>query len=232
MGSTRLPGKVMADLAGEPMLVRHVNRVRRARTLDGVVVATTDRREDDAIMALCHDRGWDVFRGSEGDLLDRYYRAARMVGAHVVVRVTSDCPLIDPSLIDQAVEEFLTSRPDVEYLSNSLPRQTFPRGLDTEVIRFDVLERAWQEDTNPQWREHVTPYVYKNPDKFRMIGLTCEADYSHLRWTVDTPDDLEFVRKIYGHFGHDRFTWREVLSLLEQHPDWIEINRHVRQKVV
>ena len=232
MGSTRLPGKVLLDLAGEPMLARVVNRVRRAQTLGEVLVATTMQSADEAIVRLCIERGWPCSRGSEEDVLDRYYHAAVAHQADVVVRITSDCPLIEPEVADRVVQEFLERQPEVDYACNVLPRRTFPRGLDTEVMRFDVLERAWREDLNPAWREHVTPYIQRNPGLFHIHGVTSGADYSHMRWTVDTPEDLAFVRCIYDHFGHDRFSWREVLAVLEQHPEWLEINRHVQQKVI
>jgi spore coat polysaccharide biosynthesis protein SpsF len=232
MGSTRLPGKVLLDLAGQPMLARVVNRSRRATILQDVVVATTTKPADEAIAELCAVHGWPCFRGSEEDVLDRYYRAAVAHQADVVVRITSDCPLIEPEVVDWVVREFLERQPEVDYACNELPRRTFPRGLDTEVMRFDVLERAWREDLNPAWREHVTPYIRRNPGLFRIHGVMNEVDYSHMRWTVDTPEDLAFVRCIYDHFGHDRFSWREVLAVLEQHPEWLEINRHVPQKVI
>ncbi len=232
MGSTRLPGKVSLDLAGEPMLARCVNRTSRAQTPDEVVVATTVQSADDAIVDLCTERGWPCFRGSEDDVLDRYYRAAIAHHADVVVRITSDCPLIEPGVVDRVVQEFLDLQPGIDYACNVLPRRTFPRGLDIEVMRFDVLERAWREDPNPAWREHVTTYIQGNPNLFHIHGITNEVDYSHMRWTVDTPEDLAFVRCIYDHFGHDRFSWREVLVVLEGHPEWLGINRHVKQKVI
>jgi spore coat polysaccharide biosynthesis protein SpsF len=230
MGSTRLPGKVLQDLAGEPMLARVVNRTCRAKTLQEVVIATTTNVVDDVIVKLCEARGWSWFRGSEEDVLDRYYRAAKKYQADFIVRITSDCPLIDPEVIDQVVQEFLERQPEVDYASNTWPRRTFPRGLDTEVMRMDVLERAWREDRNPAWREHVTPYIYRNPDRFRIHNVVSPVDYSAMRWTVDTQEDLAFVRKVYDYFGHDRFSWREVLKVLEEHPEWVEINRGVRQK--
>ena len=232
MGSTRLPGKVLLDLAGEPVLVRCVNRTGRAQILDEVVVATTVQPADDAIVRLCAERGWPCFRGSEEDVLDRYYRAAVAHQADIVVRITSDCPLIEPQVVDRVVREFLEQQPAVDYACNVLPRRTFPRGLDTEVMSFDVLEQARHEDLNPAGREHVTPYIQYNPDLFRICGIMNEVDFSHMRWTVDTPEDLAFVRHIYEHFGHDRFSWHEVLTLLEQHPEWLGINRHVVQKKV
>lgn len=231
MGSTRLPGKVMQDLAGEPMLVRVVNRTRRAQMIDEVIVATTDLAQDDVLEQLCTDRHWLCFRGSENDVLDRYYQVARAFGADVVVRITSDCPLIDPEVVDQVVRAYQAS-PQVDYTSNTLPPRTFPRGLDTEVFGFDLLERLWKQDTNPATREHVTQYVYKNLDQFQTRGVTHSEDLSHWRWTVDTLEDLAFVRKIYAHFENDTFSWREVLALLAQHPQWHAINAHVQQKVV
>ena len=233
VGSTRLPGKVLLDLAGEPMLARVVNRTRRAQTLDEVVVATTVQPADEAIVRLCAERDWPCFRGSEEDVLDRYYQAAVAHQADVVVRITSDCPLIEPEIVDRVVREFLERQPEVDYACNALPRRTFPRGLDTEVMRFDVLEHAWREDNNPAWREHVTPYIQRNPDLFCIHDVINEVDYSsYMRWTVDTSEDLAFVRRIYDHFGHDRFSWQEILAVLERHPEWLEINRHVQQKVV
>lgn len=232
MGSTRLPGKVLLDLAGEPMLVRDMNRLSQAQTLDKVVVATTIDPADDAIVSLCDEYSWHCYRGSEEDVLDRYYRAAVDYEADVVVRITSDCPLIEPEVVDRVVREFLEQQPVVDYACNTLPRRTFPRGLDTEVLRFDVLEQTWRQDHNSSWREHVTPYILRNPELFRIHGIMNEVDYSHMRWTVDTAEDLAFVRRIYRHFGHDRFSWQEVLAVLKEHPEWLEINRDVKQKVV
>jgi spore coat polysaccharide biosynthesis protein SpsF len=230
MGSTRLPGKVLMNLAGEPVLVRVIERARRATLLDDVVVATTTQPADDAIVQLCAERNYPCFRGSEDDVLDRYYQAARQYEADVVVRITSDCPLIEPQVIDQGLQEFFEHQAD--YASNGMSTRTFPRGLDVEVMTFAALERAWQEDTNPAWREHVTPYIYRHPELFRLHALANPVDLSHMRWTVDTPEDLAFVRHIYDHFGNDAFSWQDVLALLEQHPEWLEINRHVEQKQV
>jgi spore coat polysaccharide biosynthesis protein SpsF len=232
VGSTRLPGKVLLDLVGEPMLARVVRRTRRAQSLDEVVVATTVLAADNAIIELCAKRSWPCFRGSEEDVLDRYYHAAMARQADIVVRITSDCPLIEPEVIDCVVQEYLDLQPEVDYACNILPQRTFPRGLDVEVMHFDVLTRAWREDDNPAWREHVTSYILRNPDLFRIHGVTNEVDYSHMRWTVDTPEDLDFARCIYNYFNHDRFSRREVLTVLEQHPEWLEINQHVQQKVI
>ncbi len=232
MGSTRLPGKVLMALAGEPMLARVVNRTRRAGTLDEVIVATTFQPADDAIVGLCAERGCACFRGSEDDVLDRYYQTAAAHEADVIVRITADCPMVESEIIDRAVREFVELQPGVDYASNALPRRTFPRGLDTEVMRFDVLEQAWREDLNLASREHVTPYVQRNPDLFRIHGVMNDVDYSHMRWTVDTYEDLAFVRRIYNYFGHDGFSWQEVLAVLDEHPEWLLVNQHVTQKLV
>ena len=232
MGSTRLPGKVLLALAGKPALVRCVSRTHRTKMIDDVIVATTLKSEDDAISYLCKQQSYFCFRGSEEDVLDRYYQAARASRADVVVRITADCPLIEPEIVEQVVEDFLKRQPEVDYACNFLPQRTFPRGLETEVIRFDVLEQVWNEDHNPAWREHVTPFIYKNPHVFRIHGVRAAEDYSHMRWTLDTLEDLTFVRRIYDHFGHDRFSWQEVLTLLRGHPGWLEINRHVLQEVI
>lgn len=230
MGSTRLPGKVLMDLGGEPMLSRVVKRTMRAQKIDKVIVATTTKPQDEVIVDLCRSEGWLWFCGSEEDVLDRYYQTAKKYGSDIVVRITSDCPLIEPEIIDLVIDEFLKSQAD--YASNSFAPRTYPRGLDTEVISFAALKRAWQEDKNPAWREHVTPYIYRHPDKFKLCAVRNDRDYSYLRWTVDTAQDLELVRKIYEHFGNDRFSWQEVITLLQKYPEWLKINKDVMQKEV
>lgn len=231
-GSTRLPRKVLADLAGAPMLQRVLTRLGRCRLLDEVVVATTDQPGDDVLAELCQQRGWPFHRGSEQDVLDRYYQTASAHHAEVVVRITSDCPLIEPTVVDRVVDEFLQRQPRVSYASNVIPNRTYPRGLDTEVFSFAALERAWREDTQEAFREHVTPYLYNNPELFSVHCVEHEEDLSHLRWTVDTPEDMELVRRIYEALGGDGFSWDEVRALLDRHPQWSEINRHVEQKKV
>lgn len=230
MGSTRLPGKVLADLCGEPMLGRQLNRLSRAESLDLIVIATTIKREDDAIVDFCKRRAIAFYRGSENDVLDRYYQAALHFSANIIVRITADCPLIEPAVVDELVTRFINGQPHIDYASTSLPIRTFPRGLDAEVMRFDVLEKAWREDDNPAWREHVTPYIYLHPDLFWSDGLTNEIDHSAIRWTVDEIADLQLVRKVYEHFGHDNFSWIQVLSLYDLNPCLKQLNAHVQQK--
>ncbi len=231
MASTRLPRKVMAQIHGETMLTRVVRRTKRARTLGEVLVATSTSDQDDAIEDLCSWEGWPCFRGEEEDVLDRYYQAAKAHEGDPIVRITSDCPFIDPGLIDAAVAVFQGGSWD--YASNTLEPRTFPRGLDTEVFSWSALQRAWHEDENAAWREHVTPYLYRHPELFRLKGIVHEEDLSGMRWTVDTAEDLELARRIYATFeGDDHFTWQEVLAVLANRPEWMEINRRVQQKRV
>jgi spore coat polysaccharide biosynthesis protein SpsF len=163
-------------------------------------------------------------------VLDRFYQAARTLKAEAVVRITADCPLIDPQVVDQVVQTFLDVRPD--YASNCLER-TYPRGLDAEVMTLDALERAWKSATEPSHRAHVTPYLYENPALFKLASVKGEQDYSQHRWTVDTAEDLEFVRAVYAAFtGEETFGWQDVLRLLDARPELSAINRHVVQKAL
>jgi spore coat polysaccharide biosynthesis protein SpsF len=233
IGSTRLPGKVLADIRGYPMLWHVVARTRAAETLDEVLVATTTEAADDAIVAFCRERGVDCFRGSEEDVLDRYYQAAREHAAGAVVRITSDCPLIDPEIVDKTVRAFLAERPDYapDYASNSLVR-TYPRGLDAEVMTFRTLEVTWREARQPYQRTHVTPYIYEHPERFRILPVTGDRDYSAYRWTVDTPEDLELVRAVYDRLDGDGFLLSDVVRLMEREPELAEINSAIAQKAL
>jgi spore coat polysaccharide biosynthesis protein SpsF len=231
MGSTRLPGKVLQDLEGKTMLTRVVERARQAKGINEILVATTDRPTDDAIVEECRRHSVKVSRGDQDDVLDRYFRAAQLAKAEAVVRITSDCPLIDPEITGKTVAAFLEAQPD--YASNAFALQrTYPRGLDTEVMSFNALSRAWQEARKPYERAHVTPYIYEHPDKFKILPVTGDTDLSNHRWTVDTAEDLEFVRAIYNRFGDAPFQWWHVLGLLEREPALMEINRSVEQKAL
>jgi spore coat polysaccharide biosynthesis protein SpsF len=227
-GSTRLPGKVLLPLLGEPALVHVVRRVRSAGTLDAVVVATTTAPGDDSIAGLGAASGWTVVRGSEEDLLARYLLAARTEAADRIVRVTSDCPLIDPELIDAVVTAL--DRSGGDYASNTLPPRTYPRGLDVEAFTTAALERADDEDLDPRSREHATPYLYRHPELFQLVPVPGSEDHSGHRWTLDTPADYELIRRIYDALGSATFSWREVLALVEANPAWSDLNRHVEQK--
>lgn len=228
MGSTRLPGKVLKDICGQPMLARVINCVRRATLPNKIIVATSTEPADNAVAELCAAHSIDVFRGSELDVLDRYYQAARAFAADGVIRITSDCPLIDPEVMDRAIGVFVDSQPD--YASTALVR-TYPRGLDTEVMSMSALERAWRSATEPYQRMHVTPYLYQNPAEFKCINVANDEDYSFYRWTVDTAEDLEMVRAIYDRLGpSDGFGWRDVLALMQREPALAGMNRGVLQK--
>ena len=229
LGSTRLPGKVLQDLAGEPMLARVVERLGRARTLDDIWIATTTEPRDDALVELCLRRGWPCARGSESDVLDRYVRAARESRAERVVRITSDCPLIDAAIVDRVVDAL---GPTSAYSSNLFPVRTFPRGLDTEAFTVAALETAGSEATAHPDREHVTPYIWRQPDRFPQASVSAESDHSHERWTVDTPEDYQLVQKIYAHFGDAAFGWQDVLRLLDTHPSWRALNAGVQQRAI
>lgn len=216
MGSSRLPGKVLRDIHGQPMLYRVLSRIKRAIRLDDVVVATTSQTEDDCISKLATTWGFQTFRGSEEDVLDRYYRAARLSGAELIVRITADCPLIAPDLIDQAIGEMLSS--DADYVSNSRPHSSYPEGLDVEVIRFAALERAWREAVQTSEREHVTPYIWKGEQGFSTLLLSCPKALPRVRLTVDEPIDLEFMNELYARVDADAMPWTSLVQ-------WILDNR-------
>jgi spore coat polysaccharide biosynthesis protein SpsF len=227
-GSTRLPGKVLLPLLGVPALTHVVRRLGRATRVDEVVVATTTLPGDDPIVDLGAREGWPITRGSEMDLLSRYLDAARAHGADRIVRITSDCPMIDPGLVDLVVDALDQS--GAAYASNSLPPRTYPRGLDAEAFTLEALQQADTADRDPASREHATPYLWRHPELFRHARVAHDVDLSSHRWTVDTPEDYELVRRIFDAFGRDDFTWLEALAVVEAHPDWSELNRHIDQK--
>lgn len=223
-GSSRLPGKVMADLAGKPLLARVIERAQAVPGVQTVVVATTPAQRDRPILDLANTCGAKAYAGSEEDVLDRYYQAVRQFDGEVVVRLTADCPLLDPRVSARVLQRFLNG--DVDYASNTLA-PTFPDGLDTEVFSFAALERAWRESALASEREHVTPYIWKNPFKFRLASIADEVDRSALRWTVDEAQDLEFVRAVYQHLyrdGEPPFGMDAVLALLENKPELKAMN--------
>ena len=222
VSSARLPSKVLAPLLGQPMLARQMERIGRARRLDRIIVATSDQPEDDAIEQLCAAASVECFRGSLDDVLDRVIAAARPHQPDHVVRLTGDCPLADPELIDAIVAHHV--RGGFAYTSNTL-QPTYPDGLDTEVIAMPALEQAWREAALPSEREHVTPYV-KNSGKFRTGNFAAPVDRSHLRWTVDEPEDLEMVREVYAALypADPAFSSADVLALLARRPELAVMN--------
>lgn len=230
MTSSRLPGKILADLGGKPMLAHVVERVRLAQTVERVVVATTSDTSDDPVAQFCRAKGYDCFRGSLFDVLDRFYQTARVYAADVIVRITADCPLIDPLVIDQTVKAFFQHQ--VDFAANRLPppwKRTFPIGLDTEVCSFAALERAWREAAQPHEREHVMPYLYEEEGRFKVHVIHAAQDYGDLRWTVDTPQDLSAMRALFALFQNNPpLSWLEVLPVWLQHPEVQSLNAGVQ----
>jgi spore coat polysaccharide biosynthesis protein SpsF len=232
MSSTRLPGKVLKLASGRTMLERMVERVKLAETLNKVIVATTLDPSDDKIEWFCHQHGMEVFRGNLQDVLDRYYKAAKLHHADVIVRLTGDCPLMDPALIDDVVNALTAQNAD--FACNRLPppfSRTYPIGLDVEVCTFDALEKAWKNALEKYEREHVLPYLYVVPGRFKVIQLDNTDDLGHLRWTLDTPEDLLLLRWIYRYFGgRNDFSWLDVLDLYKKQPGMFRVNAAVQHK--
>jgi spore coat polysaccharide biosynthesis protein SpsF len=232
MGSSRLPGKVLKEICGKPMLVHQVMRVRRAATIGQVVVATTFNPEDDQIAQVCRDFSIPYFRGNPHDVLDRYYRTAGLFHAQTIVRLTGDCPVIDPKMIDWTVQSYFEAK--VDFAANRLPppwNRTTPIGMDTEVVSFDNLALAWCEAEKKHEREHVMPYFYQQEGRFKVLLLQHEPDLSHYRLTVDTPEDLDLIRQIFKYFGcSNEFSLDDMIALLEQRPDLVALNAQVIHK--
>ena len=199
MNSSRLPGKILEDIAGKPLLHRVIERAQAAGVFDEVILATSQEESDDPVAAYCRNHGISYYRGNLNDVLDRYCQAALQAKADIVTRLTGDCPLLDPEVIRAAVTMFRNG--NFDYVSNAIER-TYPDGLDTEVFSFAALETAQNEARLPSEREHVTPFIHKHPDRFRLGHLTQEKDLSALRWTVDEQCDLDLVRAIYDRLGN------------------------------
>ena len=251
MNSSRLPGKVLLDIAGKAMLERVLARSARSVAVDEILVATTTDPTDQRIVEFCASRHIPCSRGSQFDVLDRYYQAARQYQADLIVRITADCPVIDPSLIDEVIETVTRSQNAMDFAANRLPppwKRTYPIGLDTEVCTFAALEQAWTKGIEAPHREHVMPYLYEgvelsavspelsmgeSPRGFRIALLNHVPDYGHYRWTVDTAADLEFIRQVYGRFeGRDDFSWTDLLELVHNEPQLMEINAGIVHKTL
>jgi len=224
MTSSRLPGKALKPILGQPMIQRQVERIRQSRRVDRLVIATSTDASDDILVEVCEALGIECARGSLDDVLDRYYQVARACGPEHVVRLTGDCPLLDPEVMDETVAFHLAGQFD--YTSNALDSLTFPSGLDAEVMRFECLERTWREARLPSEREHVTPYLYNHPELFRLGSYRGEQNFSHMRWTVDEPEDLAFVRQVYAalHPANPSFRMLDIVGLVEREPALSAIN--------
>ncbi|KRE97947.1 acylneuraminate cytidylyltransferase [Paenibacillus sp. Soil766] len=229
MGSTRLPGKVLKRLEDDTVLGHVVHRLQAVDNIDEIVVATTTNSEDDVIESKMNTYGIKVYRGNEQNVLSRYYEAAVKAEADIIIRITSDCPLIDPDVTAAVIRFFHAENAD--YVSNSLER-SFPRGLDTEVFLMSVLQKAFENAVSPEHLEHVTPYIYQNPHSFKLASYTNEIDYSSYRWTLDTQEDWELINEIYRRLyaKNSMFGWRQVIGLMKEYPELPMINAHVEQK--
>ena len=232
MSSTRLPGKVLKPVLGRPMILRQIERIRRGKNLDRLVVATSTDHSDDPLVAVCQAEGIECERGSLGDVLDRFYNIALKYRPTQIIRLTADCPLMDPEVMDSTIT--FQIRHGFDYTSNTLDRPTFPHGLDAEVVRTECLERAWREARTPYEREHVTPYFYNHRDLFFVGTYQGKEDLSEFRWTVDEPEDLEVVRRVYAALypAKPDFRMADVLELFRREPSLVSINAHLQRKVL
>jgi spore coat polysaccharide biosynthesis protein SpsF len=227
IASTRLPGKVMLPLNGKPLLIRVYERIISAELPGTVIVATSTDRNDDPIESLCQSEGLEVFRGHSTDLLDRHYRAGLKYDAEALVKIPSDCPLISPSVIRKVISYYLENNKSYDYVSNLHPA-TYPDGNDVEVMKFSSLETAWKYAVRDFEREHTTPFLWENKGRFNIGNVEWEKGLNYSmthRFTIDYPEDYEFIRKVYEYFGSSRFELEDILLLLEQKPELAEINQ-------
>lgn len=234
MGSTRLPGKVMKKVLDKPLLGYVIDALKRCEKADALVIATTENPDDDVIAHFCKTQKVSCFRGSEQDVLSRYYLCAKEHQADAVIRVTSDCPLVDPVVIDSMVAIYRRAYPEIDYISNTRVR-TFPRGMDGEVFSFAALEAAYTEAKEPYMREHVTPFIYFNEKRFKIANyVSALGNYSDYRLTVDEIADFRLIKKILEELVPEKknFGLKEVIRLLEEYPEWLKINAEVAQKEV
>mgnify|MGYP001942273858 CR=1 FL=1 len=222
--STRLPGKVLKPILGKAMLAQQVERLQQVKSVDKLIIATSSQASDDVIEQLCQKLAVNCYRGSLDDVLDRYYQASKNHQAQHIVRITGDCPLIDIDIVEQVVNMHTTS--NFDYTSNIQPA-TFPDGLDVEIFKFSALEKAWLGANKPSEREHVTLYIRNNPDLYNCQNFTHTKDLSHLRWTVDEPEDFDFVTKVYQALYQKKpfFNYSDIISLLIEQPHLQTINQ-------
>ena len=231
MTSTRLPGKIMKEVMGKSLLEYQIERMKRVKSADEIVIATTWGDADRVIVDYCDRLSIHYFRGSEQDVLSRYYEAAKASDADVVVRLTSDCPLIDPSIVERVLKYYSDHSAEYDYVSNCLIR-TYPRGMDTEVFPVRVLEEGYREATDPQDREHVTSFFYRHAQRYRLSNVAYSRDCSRHRWTVDTEKDFLLIKQILEILYPEKpnFSMEDVLDLIDRDPSLFSINAHVEQK--
>lgn len=233
VGSTRLPGKVLKKICGKTVLEHDVIRLKLIKNIDEIVIATTELDRDNKIVEECKKMNVKYFRGSEQNVLARYYYAAKENNADIVVRVTSDCPLIDPEVSSKIIEFYLENMDKYDYVSNTIDR-TYPRGLDIEVFSFKALEKTFKEAIIERDKEHVTPYIWDNPDKFKLCQYRNDIDYSYLRWTLDTEEDYLLISTVYKElYGtKDILGFNNIIELFKKKPNIRQINENIEQKTI
>lgn len=231
MGATRLPGKPLLKVKDKTLLEHLVLRLKQVKHPLFLIIATTQNERDKSILDLAKKLDVPSFAGSEDDVLDRYLKAARHYDLDVIIRVTADCPLLDPELIDEAIARFLAPYPEVDYFSNTLTR-TYPRGMDFEVFKRRTLEEAYLDAVFSEEREHVTPFIYRHPERFHLEQMLHDTDESKHRWTVDTAEDFELIKLLIESFQDDAYRLQDLLDVIKQNPDWSLINRDVEQKTL
>lgn len=227
-GSTRLPGKVLLPLGGKTVIEQVISRTNQVKKIDKIILATTTKKEDNALEQICLKAGTDCFRGSEDDVLDRYYQAAKKFGGKNIIRITGDCSLVDPEIIDKVID--LYEKSGVAYATNVIP-PTFPDGLDTEIFSFEVLEKAWRETKMTSQREHVTIFLWQHPEIFKQKHLNNEIDLSAHRWVLDNPEDYEFIKQVFAKLYpvKPNFKLADLLEFFANNPEIEKINNMINR---
>ena len=233
MGSTRLPGKILKEVMGKPLLEYLLERLKRVKKADDICVATTIKSQEQPILDVCFRMNMKTFRGSEKDVLERYFLAAQELRADAIVRVTSDCPLIDPVEIDRFIQYYLENADRYDRVADC-PEGSYPLGMGTEVFSFKALKQAHEYSKSKPEREHVTPYIYLHPEIFRLGYSPYKENQRDYRLTIDTPEDFKLISKIIESLYpiNPNFSIQDILKLLEKNPRWQELNRHIKQKTL
>jgi spore coat polysaccharide biosynthesis protein SpsF len=231
MKSTRLPGKILKKIKDNVVLDYVIERLRLCEKLDNIVLATTTAKKDDILEKYSIKKKIDYFRGNEEDVLSRYYHTAKKYKADIIVRITSDCPLVDPEIVDEVIRKHIED--NFDYTANTIKR-TYPRGLDVEVFNFDVLEADFKNANEKYQREHVTPYIKEHPEKFKLKNIEAKGKLNRpdIRITIDTIEDFELIKKIIQYFNNLNFNAEEIIDFLDRNPDLLEINKNIKQKSV
>jgi len=223
MGSTRLPGKVLKKLNGITVLESLLNQLNYSKLLNDKIIATTSNSEDDVIVNFCKSKEIKCFRGSQDDVLDRYYNCAKKFSINTIIRITSDCPLMDPQVIDDVIDFYLKNSYD--YVNNFYKR-TYPYGNDVEIFSIKVLEKVWEKATKPSEREHVTPYIYNNPGEFSLGWIENKENLSEFHWTIDRREDLIFVQNIFKKISKRPILMKDIIDVIKDDPSLLEINKN------